>query len=345
MALKTRFQAVLHGIAILGYMRFSTPRYSVRRTVALITCLFVVTAPLLATAQERSLSPAQETRLVELIESGKAAYDRGDFAQAREEFGQAYDLYPHPDLLYRIALCHERLGEDRLAVEFYRRFLAEAPDAPERARVEKTIEVIEARIARSEIRVTSDPEGAAVFINDEANGAAGYTPTALAVSPGNYKLIVKKPGFEMVDELVTVSSGSSVSVRYQLTPVKAAEPAQVGQPDARATASRRGPSVQLVTLLALGVGSGVASLVFFKNYNARKEDIDAKPRSEFTRAEFESLQSRANINLVAGISTASISAFSLIWAYGLWRRESLAAASLLAPSWSDGPALTWRVQF
>ena len=311
-----------------------------RTLVLIITCLCLAWAPAAAIAQERNLTSEQEAALVDLIEEGKTLYDQGEFSAAREKFRQAYEIYPHPDIIYRIALCHERLGEDQQAVQYYRKFLAEAPDAPERARVEKTIEVIEARIAKSEIRVTTEPDGAVVYIDDEANGVAGYTPTALAVKPGNYKLIVKKEGYEPIRELVTVTAGATVQVRYQLTRVgtKAGDDPIVQKKGRR----RRPPSVAIVALGTVGVASGVASYILLSNYGETRAELDSKPKSEFTREQFNRLQTKARTQLVAGIGTAAVSVFALIWAYGLAVSDGPAtAAAIPALGWSSGPTLTW----
>ena len=268
------------------------------------------------------------------------------FQAARAEYRKAYDLYEHPDIFYRIALCYERLGEDQEAVRHYRQFLAEDPDAPERARVEKTIEVIEARIAKSQIRVTTVPDGATVYIDDVANGAAGYTPTELAVKPGNYKLIVQKEGFEPVRELVTVDPGQSVQVRYQLSKSMTA----VSEPREKAkTRSGSAPSVKFLTLATVGVASGITSIVFFglhSDKNAQLEELDGMDRQDVPRSRYEQLERQKTTNLVVAISTASLSAFALIWAYGTWVSDRKAARRASGPTldWSAGPVFgySWR---
>lgn len=319
------------------------------RIICCVLALSVILGPSATVAQQAELSPEQQEHLVRLIEDGKQAYDRGEFAKSLQHFRAAYDLYQHPDIIYRIALCHERLGEDEQAVRYYRQFLAEAPNAPERPRIEKTIEVIEARVAKSEIRVTSEPDGAAVYIDDEANGVAGYTPTALVVKPGNYKLIVRKDGFEPVRELVTVKPGQSVQMRYQLAGTTTAPTDVTAKPP---RPRHGGPSVQFLALTAVGVASGVTAIIFFNKQSATSEEIAEiealESRQGIDRDKYDATRNRRNVELGIAVSAAALSTFSFIWAYGTWVNDRNAArrqAAGLTLGWSDGPVVGYGARF
>ena len=64
---------------------------------------------------------------------GEQAFDRGDFATALAYFRSAYELAPLPGFHFNIAQCHRRLGQWREAAQHYESYLAEVPDAPNRA--------------------------------------------------------------------------------------------------------------------------------------------------------------------------------------------------------------------
>ncbi|WP_158542458.1 PEGA domain-containing protein [Lujinxingia litoralis] len=168
-----------------------------------------------------ALSEAEKVELIELIDSGTAAYDAGEFQTAVELFHRAYELAPLPDFLYRLGLAYERLGEDARAVEYYRSFLNAEPQAEERGRIESTIEVIEGRLARrarTSIEVITRPEGARVYVGSREDGMRGVTPIELNVEPGEYRLIVELEGYEVVEEQVQVPQGQRVVLRPGLTP-------------------------------------------------------------------------------------------------------------------------------
>jgi tetratricopeptide (TPR) repeat protein len=79
--------------------------------------------------------------------AGEARFKAGDYRAAIAEFGAADQLVPSPILSYNIGLCHERLGEDDLAVQRYRDYLVRRPDAANRAQVEDRIAQAEQRLA------------------------------------------------------------------------------------------------------------------------------------------------------------------------------------------------------
>lgn len=288
--------------------------------------------------QHSSLTEAQQQELVRLIETGKSAYDEGQFDRALTNFRHAYDIYRHADIVYRIALCYERLGEDVEAVRYYRQFLAEAPTAPERPRIEKTIEVIEARIAKSEIRVTTMPAKARVYINDVANGVAGETPTTLPVAPGNYTIIVHKDGYHPIEQLVSVASGKSLQLHYQLSSLP--QPAEAPPKTARPSPIT-GP---VVALGAIAVASGITSVVFFKSYKKRADDLMLiVDRQGLNRDVFNRMRRDRDIHLGVAIGTATLAVGSVVAAYWIITSNSTRTFTATA-GWNDGPytAATFR---
>lgn len=309
--------------------------------VALTLFLGLVLGPAHLWAQARGfdeLSSAQKQQLADLIDAAKADYDVGNFERSLEGFQRAFDIYPHPDILYRMGLCYERLGEDAAAVRHYREFLEKVPDAPERPRIEKTIDIIESRISRSEIRVSTDPEGAVVYFDDSANGVSGYTPTALPVSPGNYRVIVQKEGYESVEELVTVEPGQTLQLRYQLTMLKTVEATPTAHSD---------NTPRVAALIAVGAASAIASGIFFNGYSVASDDLDVLDRKKaankdsVTRAEYEEVESSQTTNLVLGITTGGVAAGALVWAYILWAQDG--PASALGPVRpAVGPTVSWQ---
>jgi tetratricopeptide (TPR) repeat protein len=81
------------------------------------------------------------------FETGRNAYNAGDYVTAIREFKQAEALRPSPILAYNIGLANEKLGKRRVAVKYYRRYLELQPNASNRAEVEGKISTLEAEIA------------------------------------------------------------------------------------------------------------------------------------------------------------------------------------------------------
>jgi tetratricopeptide (TPR) repeat protein len=83
----------------------------------------------------------------EHYQQGDAYYKLDKYADALHEYEQAYIAKPDPSFLYNIAQCHRLTGDRAEALKFYRRYLRDAPDAPNRAIAEKHIHELEAALA------------------------------------------------------------------------------------------------------------------------------------------------------------------------------------------------------
>lgn len=76
---------------------------------------------------------------------GTSYYNLDRFAEALPEYEAAYLAMPDPALLYNIAQCHRMMGRKPEALSYYRKYLREAPNAPNRSDVEKRIGELEQR--------------------------------------------------------------------------------------------------------------------------------------------------------------------------------------------------------
>src|SRR5690349_18139441 len=81
---------------------------------------------------------------------GEQAYALGRYAQAISAFKRGWELKPDPVFLYNIAQAYRLADDLREAVFFYRRYLALAPAAKNRAEVEQRIRELEDRLAHGD---------------------------------------------------------------------------------------------------------------------------------------------------------------------------------------------------
>lgn len=72
-----------------------------------------------------------------LTTKASVEYKVGHFDQALDLYGKAYESYPTPALLFDIGQCHKMLKNYERAIYFFHGYLRDAPDAPNRAFVEK----------------------------------------------------------------------------------------------------------------------------------------------------------------------------------------------------------------
>ena len=119
-------------------------------------------------------------RAVELakrhFEKARAAYGMGSYKTAIDELETALRYDPNgKDLVYNLALVHEKLGQIEPAIENFQRYLEMEDDPKERARVELVIQRLEG--AREEVATKEEP---VVLPETPEQGATPATPPPVA---------------------------------------------------------------------------------------------------------------------------------------------------------------------
>jgi tetratricopeptide (TPR) repeat protein len=106
---------------------------------ALIVALLV----LLPTASHA----ADKIKARELYRVGTQHYNLAEYDKALDSFKEAYRNYEDPIFLFNIGQCHRQLDHKQEAVGFYRAYLRNAPNAPNRDEVNALIAKLESAIA------------------------------------------------------------------------------------------------------------------------------------------------------------------------------------------------------
>ncbi|MBX7191970.1 MAG: hypothetical protein K1X94_07930 [Sandaracinaceae bacterium] len=112
-----------------------------------------------STAREQDLTDQQARAHFSV---GRAMYEAGRFAEAAQEFQQAYDLSHRPQLLYNLYVAYRDSSQLVRARDALRQYLAEVEDAPNRLHLMSRLEALEAQVAEEErARAESEAELAA----------------------------------------------------------------------------------------------------------------------------------------------------------------------------------------
>src|SRR5262245_6739741 len=93
----------------------------------------MVAAPAPASAQAKT----QAAR--EAAENGRRAYNLSRWDEAVAQFEKAYQLSGDPALLFNMAQAHRQAGHGNEAVRFYKTYLREQPNGPNREIAEKQL--------------------------------------------------------------------------------------------------------------------------------------------------------------------------------------------------------------
>ncbi len=112
----------------------------------ILTCLaaLVFVCAAMAPAPARAQSAADSAQ--QHFDRGAKLYNLGHFQEAIPEFEKAYELDTSPIFLFNIAQSHRQLGNKERALFFYRRYLEQAPNAPNRDDVERRMKDLQAAL-------------------------------------------------------------------------------------------------------------------------------------------------------------------------------------------------------
>ena len=180
-----------------------------------------------AGAQDASLKKAQEA-----FDQAQVQYLQGDFDAAAESFKAAYEARAFPQFLYNIGASYHMKGKKSAdvdaytkAVDYYQRYLAEEPQAADKDKVERSIDVLKGEIERlkkepppdsggtttatpseaveqlgdAKIRglvvIESEPQGASIYLGGKEKGEFARTPWSGSLE-GEQSYLVEKRGYK-----------------------------------------------------------------------------------------------------------------------------------------------------
>jgi len=95
------------------------------RCVLLCGALAAGAVPRGAMAEPAPSAATRKARM--LVDEGIKAQDRGDYQLAIQKYQEAYELRPHPTLIFNLAQVHRLAGDSALARSLYQRYLTLAP--------------------------------------------------------------------------------------------------------------------------------------------------------------------------------------------------------------------------
>ncbi|MCC7535106.1 MAG: PEGA domain-containing protein [Deltaproteobacteria bacterium] len=152
-------------------------------------------------------------------ERARAHYAARRYEEALTEFFLEQRLAPNPRILFNIGLCFERLRRFEQAFLFYTEHQAgDDADETRRRYVADALARLGPTVAR--VRVVTEPEGAAVYVDDRNHGTYGTTPRILALAPGEHRLFAELAGYRPTEGTVTAVRGQEVALTLTLARIE-----------------------------------------------------------------------------------------------------------------------------
>jgi hypothetical protein len=230
---------------------------------------------------------------------GEAAYQKGNYQLAIEEWQTAYNADPRPRIQYNVYQAHERLGQLGQAAEALQRYLSTAdPDDPYYADATARMASLQQRLQATGIRLVGGVDGASINVSGHDWGRLPR-PDRIPVQPGNHRVIVRLDGYREFTSNVIVPAGQVVDVPIQLERVDgAALPIASGKTISTSDIDEpASPLPFYIASAALGAGA-VGTLVWFLN---RSSELDGCGTDRFHCTEESAVRGQKTIALVSTI--------------------------------------------
>jgi hypothetical protein len=239
-----------------------------------------------------------------LFERGRAAAERGAWADACQAFAESQRLDPGAGTLMNWATCEARQNLVASAWHHFNEAAALLRPGDDRAPfVRAQIRELAPRLPRLTLRLAaSTPAGARVLRSGVELGSASLgVPTP--VDPGDIELLVICSGYRTRRWLVSVHEAEQVDVTLEAGPSLPVTSHYIApqQPDAKPNGSfSRGLGLSLVAVGSLGVGLGLASSVLVTQ---RKQTADEHcPAQQCDDVGFQAARSGENWLIVNTLS-------------------------------------------
>jgi hypothetical protein len=163
-------------------------------------------------AESPSIANAREH-----IGRGQTAFELGNYPAALSEMQTAYALLEGHPLryltLYNIASCYQRMVRYELAIEYYERYLAEAPaDDGDRDEIRGRLLALKDLLATLDVQ--ANVPDAELWIDGHA---AGKVPEHVLVTAGVHRVEVRAPGRMEARADVELKAGEARQLHMSLT--------------------------------------------------------------------------------------------------------------------------------
>lgn len=269
-----------------------------------------------------------------LFAEGRAAMERGDFAEASTKLAASQRLDPSSGTLLNLAVCHAKLGKSATA---WAEFLAAARLAQTQGNTARAEEArkqaaeIQPRVSYVVVSMATRPQGLVVR-RDEVELDASTLGSKLPTDPGKHVLEASAPGFESVRVEAVVPEGGAVAAvtipDLKPAPAKAPEASAAPKPGEPAKSAPTKPAEpppsepNRVPAYVVG-GVGAAALVTggafgFLALSAYKDAKDKCPTYQGCDAAAMSARDKAGTratiaNVGLGVGVVGLGVATALW--------------------------------
>lgn len=218
-----------------------------------LSCLALCLSLSLTTREVDAQTKSKRAEAQEVFKDGQDDFNAGFYKEASTKFLRAFQLDPHPVIMYNVARAHEETGELIKSLQYYRLLLGLKPSKRVRREANAKIEEIELFLRAQgvdvlnletaewlptgKLTVITEPRKAEVIINGQS---AGLSPILDHKLPqGDYNVAIEREGFAPELRNVTIIGGKNYTIAIELQVEALAENREPGG-FLKITAPRRG---------------------------------------------------------------------------------------------------------
>lgn len=277
--------------------------------IPVLLSAFLAVLLLGATAGAKGISKTDKEARKQFTQ-GVELYEKGKYELAAIAFERAYELKPSYKILFNIAQVENSMEHYAAAYTAYVRYLEEGGDKVKKKRrklVEGEIDRLETLVGR--IEIASPVDGAKVKIDNEVVGETPL-PAPVLIDLGKHEVVVLDSGEEILNEIVKVAGGETVTVTVEIKEEEPPAPPEEPEP-----ALEEEPPKRVWTWVAGGVGAaaGIAAAVTGGIASSRSSDLEKNcADGECPPGEWDTLDSTRNLatttNVLIGVAAAGVAA-------------------------------------
>ena len=165
-----------------------------------------------------------------IYEQAVAAFEAEEFADAARLFEQVFALDPHPVIMHSLARAYQELGDLPNALLYFRNIrtmnaredvqgsaetkIGEIEDELRTQGYDPDVVTSATYVPRGNLTITSQPEGAGVYINGDFQGTTPFIEPR--VDEGTYSLRIELEGYHPIVEELEVQGGRTNLRSYSL---------------------------------------------------------------------------------------------------------------------------------
>jgi hypothetical protein len=272
--------------------------------------------PLLGVALALSLCAATASAQDARKDQSRAAFrkgvelvQKGNYPAARDQFVEAYRLYPHPSILLNLGLLRAKTGEYLDAERDLVNFLADDGGATREEIQSARAALGDARTHIGTLRLKVDTPGVHAALDGKPIALAAGEQAEERILAGEHKLEIAADGYKT--ETLTVRGDPRQPTVVELS-LAAADKTQPPPPEKSATRAVVGASLVGVGGISviIGIACGARAISLANGYNDSTSDDFQKPK---VKSDGITFRTASDVTLITGLVLAGVGVGFLLW--------------------------------